>query len=98
MTLIRSTVVLALAAFAASVNAEPSYPSKHQKDVIPEARPSDAQKKFEPEQDRYRESREYPSEHANDAVRDRETKKKASERANEREKKASGQTIPDPRN
>ena len=52
MTLTRSMVVLALAAFSASVYAEPTYPNKHQKEVIPEAQQSDSQKKFEPEQDK----------------------------------------------
>lgn len=98
MTLNRSMVVLALAAFSASVYAEPTYPNKHQKEVMPEAQQSDSQKKFEPEQDKGSQSSQYPSKHSNETVRDRDTKKKASERASEREQNASGQTTPEPRN
>jgi hypothetical protein len=98
MTLTRSMVVLALAAFSASVYAEPTYPNKHQKEVIPEAQRSDSQQKFEPEQDKGSQSTQYPSKHSNETVRDRDTKKKASERASEREQNASGQTVPEPRN
>jgi hypothetical protein len=97
MTLIRTAVALAIAAFSVSVSAQ-SYPSKHQKEVMPEAQQSESQKKYQPEQDQARQSKEYPSEHANDVVRDRDTKQKASERADERERRPEGQTTPQPRN
>lgn len=98
MTIARTAVALAIAALSVSVSAEPSYPSKHQKAVMPEAQQSESQKKYQPEQDQARQSKEYPSEHANDVVRDRDTKQKASERADERERRPEGQTTPEPRN
>lgn len=98
MTLSRTAAALAIAALSVSVGAQSSYPSKHQKAVVPEVQPSESQKKYPSEQDQARQSREYPSEHANDLVRDRDTKQKASERADERERRPEGQTTPEPRN
>ncbi|MFH1815427.1 MAG: hypothetical protein ABIF28_14880 [Pseudomonadota bacterium] len=98
MTLARTAVALAIAAFSVSVSAQPTYPSKHQKEVMPAAQQSESQKKYQPEQDQARQSGEYPSEHANEVIRDRDTKQKASERADERERRPEGQTTPEPRN
>ncbi|MDP2867354.1 hypothetical protein [Methyloversatilis sp.] len=98
MTLARTALAIAVAAFSVSLSAQPTYPSKHQKEVMPEAQQSESQKKYQPEQDQARKSTQYPSEHANEVVRDRDTKQKASDRADERERRPEGQTTPEPRN
>lgn len=101
-TFAKSSVIVLFASFAGLAQAQstpqPSYPDQHQKQVVPGAQPAQGQQKYEPEQDQGRQSTEYPSKHSNETVRDRNTKKKASERAKERERSNEGQTIPEPRN
>lgn len=97
VTLVRSIIAVALAAMSVSIHAQTSYPSKHQKETVPAAQPSGEQRPVAPEEDQTRRSKQFPSEHSNEAVRDRDTKKKASERADERERNPEGQTIPEPR-
>lgn len=65
---------------------------------MPDAQQSETRKKYQPEQDQARQSKAYPSQHAKGVVRDRDTRQTASERADERERRPEGQTIPQPRN